>query len=146
MRLNLGCGSMILAGWVNVDRWQVPGVDEVMDLDAEPWPWPAGSVSEIMAHDVFEHVADPLWFMSEAGRVLVSGGELHVKTTFWGAKSGYTDPTHKRWCTEETFDYWVPGTPLSERYGAQYNPTGQWFLKMGVEVSGDLLIVELRKR
>jgi predicted SAM-dependent methyltransferase len=119
VRLNLGCGLDIRPGFTNVDRVQLPGVDVVWDLDdAYPWPWTDGSVREIVAQDVFEHVADPIWFMVECWRVLEDRGILRLKTPHWRHRDAYTDPTHRRYCTEYTFDYWVPGTTLFEQGNA----------------------------
>lgn len=110
MRLNLGCGSVTREGWVNVDAVKLAGVDVVHDLDVAPWPWEDGSVTRIEAKDIFEHVDRPVLFMTECHRVLRPGGVLHVRTPHYSCVDAFTDPTHKRQCTEQTFDFWIPGT------------------------------------
>ena len=140
MRLNLGCGQMLLDGWVNVDI--VPGADVTHDLDVHPWPWPNQVAAAILAHDIYEHVNDPLGFMAECWRVLEPGAPLSIKTTHWQGSSCYDDPTHKRFLTERSFDYWIPGTEKYERYGPQYN-RGTMFGSVSIERSGDLLVAEL---
>lgn len=120
MRLNLGSGSCPLQGWVNVDRVALPEVDVVHDLDVVPWPWDDHSVKGIMAQDVFEHVGDPVGFMTESHRVLESGGELGLKCPYFRHPDAFTDPTHRRFCTEHTWDYWIKGTALYERHNPAY--------------------------
>jgi len=119
--LNLGSGSQPrMNGVVNVDIVDLPEVDVVHDLDVLPWPWDNGRVTRIIAQDVFEHVANPIGFMTESHRVLTTGGELFIKSPHWMHQDAYTDPTHKRFCTEFTWDYWIKGTALYERHNPAY--------------------------
>ena len=122
MRINLGCGTRLEPGCVNVDRAAVPGADVVHDLDTGPWPFGDGEAEQIIAFDVFEHVSDPLLFMAECHRILRPGGRLLIHTTYWRSANAFTDPTHKRFCTEQTFDYWIAGTDFHARYGPAYGP------------------------
>ena len=142
MKLNLGCGGLVLDDYVNVDIEAGPGIDIAWDLDVHPWPWQPGSAEAILAHDIYEHVNDPLGFMLQCWRVLEPGGPLSIKTTHWQGPSCYNDPTHKRFLTERSFDYWIPGTEAYVRYGPQYN-RGASFSALTIERSGDLLIAEL---
>jgi SAM-dependent methyltransferase len=120
MIINLGCGSSPLEGAVNVDRANIPGVDVVYDLDSGPWPFPDSSADRIEAIDVFEHVREPLLFMAECWRILKVGGVLYMQAPHYLSKNAFTDPTHLRFCTNETWDYWVVGKPLYESFGAAY--------------------------
>jgi SAM-dependent methyltransferase len=128
VRLNLGCGSQPEPGWVNLDAADIPGVDVVHDLDVFPWPFKDGEAAEIKAFDVYEHVDKPLEFMGECHRVLQPGGLLYIHTSYWKNEDSYRDPTHKRFLTEGSFDYWIPGTYLNQRYGAAY-ARGRHFAK-----------------
>lgn len=124
-RLNLGAGSRIMGGWVNVDRVRLPGIDVVFDLDTKPldgrrWPWADGTVSAIEARDVFEHVHDPIWFMTECHRILKPGGVLHIRTPHINSPDSWTDPTHVRHCNEHSFDFWTPGNPHYAANNAAY--------------------------
>lgn len=85
MKINLGCGRVIFPlerghipygdnllplpdtcfepGWVNVDRVQLPGVNEATDLFRFPWirssnndPFNDNSISEIWAAHLIEHI------------------------------------------------------------------------------------------
>lgn len=120
MKLNVGSGTQAIDGYVNCDIADVPGVDRVFDLDVAPWPFPDESCEEVLALDVFEHVNNPVTFMCEAWRVLIDGGLLRIRTPHWRGQNAYTDPTHKRFPTEDTFDYWVPGTIYYANHNAAY--------------------------
>ena len=136
MKLNLGCGTDIRDGWLNVDRVQLPGVGEVADL-VQPWGWcPAGVAERIDAHHVFEHVADPVGFMTQAWTVLQTGGLLDIRVPWAGHPDAFTDPTHRRFCTENTFDYWIDGTPLHEVHGAGFGSPPVVFLLQARELTG----------
>ena len=120
--LHVGCGGWIFPHAVNVDRVPLPGVDVVHDLDVAPWPFPDGRFDEVAGLQVFEHVADPIAFINEAHRVLAPGGHLFVTVPHWRSENAFTDPTHRRFCTERTFDYWIAGTDLYAQMGAAYGP------------------------
>lgn len=121
MRLNIGCGSKILEGYTNLDVVKQAGVDIVHDLDT-PWPFPDNSVEEIEAKDIFEHVNNPILFMTEAHRVLEDYGTLHIRTPhyYYGREMAFTDPTHKRFPTEHTWNFWIPGNDLYDASNKSY--------------------------
>lgn len=133
IKLNLGCGSLTLSGFVNVDLAPGPGVDQVHDLD-QPWPWPDQSVEMIEAKDVFEHVEDAILFMTESWRVLTMRGTLRIRTPHWRNRDAFTDPTHKRFPTEHTFDFWIPGTTLFDLHNRAYG--GVSFERMSGRMDG----------
>jgi SAM-dependent methyltransferase len=144
IRLNLGCGARPEPGWVNLDVVRLPGVDVVHDLDVLPWPFADGAAVQVKGEDVFEHVSDPLGFMAECHRVLVPGGSLYLRTSYWQSENAYSDPTHQRFCTTRTFDYWCVGTEFHERYGAAY-ARGCTFEKTDVHVHDQELVVHLTR-
>lgn len=120
IKINLGCGSQPIEGWVNVDLVKQEGVDIEWNLDAFPWPFEDGEAEAIRAFDVFEHVDDPCGFVSECWRVMAPDALLNVHTAYWRSENSFTDPTHKRFPTERTFDYWIVGADYYTRYGVAY--------------------------
>jgi predicted SAM-dependent methyltransferase len=120
MILNVGCGQFPVAGAVNVDRADLPNVDVVHDLDITPWPFPDDAFDEVRGIQVFEHVANPIGFMCQAWRVLRSGGLLFLTVPHYQSENAFTDPTHVRFCTEHTWDYWIDGAPLNGSQGPQF--------------------------
>lgn len=143
-RLNLGVGSRPdhAPDVINVDRNPLPGVQVVHDLDVHPWPFDAGAFDDVRALHVYEHVADPIGFMAECHRVMVAGARLLIIVPHYQSENAFTDPTHVRFCTTRTWDYWVPGTQLhaeSEYAG------GATFAKDAVYREGDDVVAILRK-
>lgn len=144
MILNLGCGRMIHPDRTNVDSHDHPGVDVVCDLDTFPWPWADRSVAEVWALHIFEHVEHPIEFMAECWRILEPGGLLHIEVPHYLSPNAFTDPTHRRYCTPDTFRYWVRGTWLHDVAGEMYAGPCT-FLERTNEKRGHDLVVELIK-
>lgn len=60
MKLNLGCGSDIKKDFINIDIRSLPGVDLVADITfLPPDRFAPGTVEEINAYDVLEHIPFP---------------------------------------------------------------------------------------
>lgn len=145
-RLNLGCGYSADADpdVVNLDSHPYPGVQVVHDVDTHPWPFPDQHFTQVRAVQLFEHLADPVGFMREAHRVLEPGGELLIVVPHWRSENAYTDPTHVRFCTERTFDYWCEGTALHAQFGLSY-ADGAVFTRELVVRTGDDIHAHLRR-
>ncbi len=140
-RINLGCGKHAKPMYVNVDMYPLDGVDVVHDLDVTPWPFATEEADEIVGVDIFEHVRDGIGFMNECARILKPGGILNMRTCYWRSQNAYSDPDHKRFPTEETFDYWVKGTYFNQEYG-HYTRDGRLFEKIKVApVNGELEVI-----
>jgi SAM-dependent methyltransferase len=120
MKVNIGCGGKPRDGFVNVDQHPLSGVDIVHDLDIYPWPFDDQSVQHVLAEHVYEHVKDPIGFVLECWRVLDSGGLLTVTCPHWTSQNAFTDPTHVRFVTDQTFDYWCAGEHLNVAQGKPF--------------------------
>ena len=82
MKLNIGCGDDVRAGYVNIDvRRTRPNV-LAMDLEKDLLrPFPDDSVEEVIAKDVIEHIS---WrrvedLIKDIFRVLKRGGRLFIQ-------------------------------------------------------------------
>src|SRR5215469_583796 len=78
--LYIGGAGRVVDGYVNIDLFQVPGVDVV--ADAELLPFPPDLFQRIECDAVLEHVRDPQRVVCEMYRVLRPGGYLHIVTPF----------------------------------------------------------------
>jgi SAM-dependent methyltransferase len=105
-RLNLGCGTDIREGWVNLDLAQLPGVDVVHDLRELPLPFEDQQFTEVLARDVLEHV-DYLPVLRELHRVLRPAGCLHVSSPHFTSPAVWIDPTHRTAFSIDTFRFFV---------------------------------------
>jgi len=102
MKLNLGCGSDIKTGYVNVDAFALSGVEIVHDLNAMPWPWEAGSVSEVLLHNVLEHLPDTIAVMKELYRICHDGALVKIAVPHPRHDDFISDPTHCSNITQRT--------------------------------------------
>jgi len=80
MKLNLGCGKDIRAGYINMDIYPGEGVNLLGDVGSLPFP--GGAAEEILANDVLEHFP---WrqtrrVLQEWRRVLGATGKLCLRT------------------------------------------------------------------
>jgi len=78
VKLNLGAGGQKAEGWTSVDR--AGDVDVTLDLVADDWPWPAGSVDGIVLHHILcmLTVEEMATVLANCYRVMKPGGVLRV--------------------------------------------------------------------
>lgn len=120
MKLNIGCGTDIRHGWVNMDA----GVDHPNvakhDITNTPWPFPDNHFDHILASHVMEHVPtifrpqpdgthrDVLFdIIEEAYRVLKPGGTWEILVPVAWSHSDTTHPQHYRRYVPNTFVYFT---------------------------------------
>lgn len=80
MKLNLGCGEDIRAGFINIDALAGVGVDVVCDI-SQKLPYKDNSCEEIIAQDILEHLTREQLgdTLAEISRVLKKDGLLRVR-------------------------------------------------------------------
>ncbi len=78
LKLNLGCGTLPLAGWINIDLVGLP-VDVFWDI-RYPLPFNANTVDAIFHEHVMEHIDRYQGFLllKECYRLLKPGGVLRI--------------------------------------------------------------------
>lgn len=108
MKLNIGCGFRKLDGFTNVDFFEECAPDILMNLEETPWPFETGSVSEIVAIHVLEHLGERREtfynIVKEIYRVLQHDGIFRLAVPHYMHRSYYSDPTHVRTFTSGTFE------------------------------------------
>ncbi len=108
LKVNLGCGTDIRPGWINLDKAHLPGVDVVHDLAAGPLPFSSESCSEILCQDVLEHI-DYIPALKEIHRILRPGGVARIRVPHFTSRDSYTDPTHCHLFSTATFTHFLRG-------------------------------------
>lgn len=113
--LDIGCGPAKRPGCIGVDRLALPGVDVVHDLGVFPWPFDDDEFDSVYASHLLEHLSDLVRTMEEVHRILKPGGRFVVRVPYYRYEGAFRDPTHVRFFTERTFEYFTPNgaTPLS---------------------------------
>jgi hypothetical protein len=105
MKLNLGCGTHHLDGYINVDRSPLGEPDVVFDLEKTPWPWLTGSVTEAVFRHSLEHMGGDLnvffAMIKELYRVCAAGAEVKITVPHPRNDSFLADPTHVRAITPD---------------------------------------------
>lgn len=96
--LDLGCGKKkhIIEGAkvIGLDRFNLPGVDMVYDLEKLPLPFKDNEFDEIIAFHVLEHVSNFYPLMEELWRVLKPNGKLKVRVPHGSGRLA-SNPDHK---------------------------------------------------
>jgi len=111
LKLQLGSGTDILLGYINLDKANLKGVDVVHDLNDYPYPFEDNSFDEVFADAILEHVDDLVKTLEELYRICRDGAVLKVKVPYWNSTILWADPTHKRGFTLDTFTYFEEGSP-----------------------------------
>ncbi|HEY3056527.1 MAG TPA: methyltransferase domain-containing protein [Thermoanaerobaculia bacterium] len=78
-RLHVGCGSMRLEGWANIDRFPSPAADFIYDVR---YGMPARELSYIYAEHFLEHLSysDSMKFLRDCRTALGTNGVLRLST------------------------------------------------------------------
>lgn len=109
-RLNLGCGLDYREGWINVDHDPrvrsdiscdvVYCVNEELELRA---------FDLIVAHDIMEHLSDPVRFLDGCWNLLKPDGVIEIRVPHATlSHNTWLDPTHRRGYLPESFHFFDP--------------------------------------
>jgi SAM-dependent methyltransferase len=107
-KLHIGAGNEILEGWVNHDVAALPGIDVVHDLEVFPWAFEDNQFSEVRMINVLEHLSNMVKSMEEIHRITAPGAKVTIRVPYWNSRDMATDPTHKVFFSEYSFDYFDP--------------------------------------
>ena len=133
LRLNLGCGTKRLRGYVNVDRFGEP--DLLFDLETFPYPWKDNSVSEIELHHILEHLGQQteiyLKIIQELYRICQPQARIHITVPHHRSDRFYHDPTHVRPITP------VGLSMFSKRLNQEWQAKGKAFTLLALHLDVD---------
>ncbi|MBD3252960.1 methyltransferase domain-containing protein [Candidatus Pacearchaeota archaeon] len=113
LKVNFGCGEKIYEDFINIDRLPLPNVDLVWDLEKTPLPFKSNSVSEIKCEHILEHVKNFMPLIEELWRICKPGAFIKIYAPYFRYEAAYRDPTHVRFFTEHSFDYFQDGLTYS---------------------------------
>lgn len=106
-KLNLGCGTDMKKGYVNLDFLDISGVDVKHDLNKFPYPFKENTFDEIYTSHVLEHLENFEKVMGELKRISKAGAKIKIRVPHFSCGVSYRDPTHKRLFSYFTFDYFT---------------------------------------
>jgi predicted SAM-dependent methyltransferase len=107
--LDVGCGPSKYPGSIGLDVNRDTAADVICDLDRGRLPFRDNSFDEVRAVHLIEHVENAIATVEEMHRVTRPGGMIFVVTPHYTDISSYTDPTHRRHLSTESFHYFYPG-------------------------------------
>lgn len=106
-KLNIGAGNDYKRDYINIDGSELVNPDIVIDLE-EPnclKQFEDNSVDEILCYHVLEHINNFVPLVKEMHRVCKAGAKIYVRVPFYASWGQYNDPTHVRFFSLYTFDY-----------------------------------------
>jgi SAM-dependent methyltransferase len=103
-RLNMGCGSDIKDGFINIDMFPATGVDMIIDLNNDITEFfEEGSVDFIYLSHVLEHLDQPSVFLTQVHKILKIGGKIEIRVPHRNHSDAYSI-FHKQYFDENSFD------------------------------------------
>ena len=112
--VDLGCGPNKRDGAFGFDLRHKPGVDVICELE-RTLPLRTSSVDVMHLSHIVEHMRDLVHFMEEVYRVCRPDAVVRVIVPYYTSRGAFRDPTHVRYITEDTFQYFEPPTPYGVR-------------------------------
>ena len=106
VKLNLGCGNTHLQGYVNCDKSKEVNPDKVVDLERK-LPFKDNSIDEVIGNHILEHVFHFIPLMHELHRICKEGAILKFVVPFYASMGAFDDPTHVRFFSPFTFNYFT---------------------------------------
>ncbi len=114
-KLNLGCGTAPLDGWINVDSADLPGADLVYNIEDLPLPFEDQEIDEILCRNILEHV-EYIPILADLHRILKPDGILTITVPHFTSRDCFVDPTHKKLFSIRTFDFFVKDSRYERDY------------------------------
>lgn len=112
-KLDLGCGKRKIDGATGIDFNSDTNADVVHDLTRFPYPFEDNYFEEIYCRHILEHLPDLVRVMEELHRIAKPGCRIFIESPYWSSYRAFVDPTHVRFLTEKTFDYFTPESSMN---------------------------------
>lgn len=105
-RVDLGCGLTKLPGFIGVDRFPMPGVDVIADLDGK-LPFEDNSVDLVYASHSLEHVDSIMNTIREIYRICKHGAQICIVSPYYFQGLNLANSYHKQTFNEHTPRFWT---------------------------------------
>jgi predicted SAM-dependent methyltransferase len=104
MKVEIGCGGTKNEGFIGIDRFELPGVDIVADIN-EGLPIEENRVSLLFSSHSLEHFADLPKVMKEIYRVCKHGAQVCIVVPYHETLLNKANPYHLQVFNEHTFRF-----------------------------------------
>jgi predicted SAM-dependent methyltransferase len=138
IRVDLGCGAMRRDGFIGLDHVAGPGVDIVLDLTTDRYPFDDDSVDEVYSAHFLEHIREPNHVFEEIGRICRDGAHLEFWTPYAFTNEAFLYG-HVQGFTEELWNHF--GVAHRDTYVGMLK--GRWQIDRFVYIVGQGTIDEL---
>jgi len=115
-KLDLGCGPVKLAGHIGLDKIPLEGVDVICDIEKEELPFVNESFDVVYSSNTLEHIKNLEKVMLAILRILKKDGHFLIQVPYFISAKAFQDPTHVRFFTLKTFDYFVEEQDIAPRW------------------------------
>jgi SAM-dependent methyltransferase len=141
IRIDLGCGTKKQPGFIGLDHFGLPGVDHVLDLTADPFPFDDESVDSVFSSHFIEHIEEPNHVFEEIGRVCRDGARIEFWTPYAWTNEAFLFG-HLHFISEEMWNH------LGVSHRDAYVPMlkGRWLLRRFIYVVHEDVIADLARR
>ncbi len=124
-KVELGCGASKTQGYIGIDRFELPEVDIVADLN-KGIPLEDDSVDIIYMCHSLEHLDDFVYIMAEIYRVCKDGALVNILAPYQNTDLNIANPYHKLPLNEHTFRFvakkdYTPLSPDEYSYSSAFN-------------------------
>src|SRR3989338_9405335 len=90
-KINLGCGTDILEGYLNVDFEKFKGVDFVCNLNKLPYPFKSSQFRKVYMRNVLEHLDNPWEVMKDVYRISSNGAIISLRVPHFSSHNAWGD-------------------------------------------------------
>lgn len=104
-KINLGAGNKAKSGFINIDKLALPGIDLVLDLELEKFPFPDESIDYVFSEHFLEHINNFSFIINEIYRILKKNGKFEFIVPAWSSSGAFQDPTHVRFFHPAIINY-----------------------------------------
>src|SRR2546423_11387074 len=102
IKVDLGCGGAKREGFIGLDYVDLPGVDHVLDLTRDRYPFEDATVDHVFSSHFVEHLAAPNHVFMEIGRIWKDGATSEFWTPYAFSNGGFIYG-HLAFLTEEVW-------------------------------------------
>jgi SAM-dependent methyltransferase len=140
-KIDIGCGSAKREGFIGLDYIAAPGVDYVLDVSNQRFPFEDASVNHVFSAHFFEHIGAPNNVLSEIGRVCEDGAKIEIVTPYAFSNDAFVYG-HVTFMTELPWIHFC----ISHRDTYLEMLRGRWLLEAVNFVIPEHTEAEIRKR
>jgi len=118
--LDIGCGRNKRNRFIGIDKIYNKNIDLVCDIEQGYLPFKDNVFDIVYSNHVLEHLKNLDFVLSEITRVMKVCAEFQVSVPYAGSFTAFQDPTHVRFFTINTFDYFVQKSDFDVAHTKKY--------------------------